>query len=527
MLFQLLPLALLSLGLAQSANKNGLSRLEEALYKGYDEVWPFSVQFPAVSDLRVKRTDLYEGIANLGQWSEYSLGKILEKALDKKKIKILVVGESITLGANLGCHNNKRTYHYGLTRWWLRTIVNATGSKLARHQIAVGGVGTNYFDRCWKEYLNANETFDLVLWEFAFNDAQAVNQSKAIERFTRSVAGLPEIPGLIFISFFRKSFFESYTSRKSVNPCDKIVDDISKKHESHELTIKTVAEYYGITLLDLERTVCSALEGNSSALSMQHMFNRDHPSFLAHAQMTFILIHYMRATFANIVRKLKFSIQRESNMSNITRFRFKRKLQHFSKRSKTIKLDGSAKSASKHHKKILLPSIFLTKEEADVYDEPICWTAVLPNIHKKPKHDLFDLQIKHSKSFMRLKKTDWRDADEKRYDSTGGFYTTKANQTISFDFTIPKVEEKSKWQISVAIRNKFFGGDVQLSLRNHVNRRDTDREEQEATDVIDSSVKVYSGVNVFDILRKTDPGKKTLTIRTLTGGVHICGIIIS
>ena len=496
-------LLLLSCCSVRAQEKTILERLEDALYKGFDDVWPFLKSFPTPTDLRVNKMDLFRGIANKGPWTDYCLAKIIDKVLKKEAIRVLIIGESISAGANLGCRNNKRTFHYGLASWWLKTITAATGSRLIRHQIAVGGVATNYFDRCWKEYLYLNETFDLVLWEFAFNDADANQGCKSIERFTRSIGNLKSTPGVIFVTFFRKTFFEQYTSKTAKNPCDVDNEDLAKRHEEHEETIAKVTSYYGVTSLDLERTVCSALERNSSSLSFKQMFSTDHPSFLAHAQMTFILIHYLRASFATIVRAMKTL----ANSDKKTRLQFR---------------DSTPK-------KILPSPLFLSPEETDVAEEPVCWTAVLPNFHIKPKHDLFDLTVKYSKGFTKLEKMDWRDADEKRFDSTSGFQTTKANETIRFDFTVPTLKEKINQRISLAIRNKFFGGKVQVTVRSYTNKTESNRREltDVAGDIFDSSTKFFSGLNVFDISKQIQPGKSSLVVKTLTGGIMICGIVIS
>ena len=510
-------------------NTTTIQKLEDALYKGFADVWPFIKQFPTVLDLRMQRSDLYEGIANEGPWTEYSLQKIVQKVLNGEKISVLIVGESISAGANLGCRNNRRTYHYGLVMWWLKTVTRATGSRLRRHQVVVGGVATNYFDRCWKEYVHKNETFDLVLWEFAFNDATAVNQSKSLERFTISIAKLPKLPALLFVSFFRKNFFENYVSRKKSNPCDKVAEEMHKRHEKHEIAIETVAKYYGVTMIDLERSVCSALRRNSSSLSIQLMFNTDHPSFLAHAQITFILIHYLRGTFANIVKNIKLEKRKVGNVAIRPISGFKRKLA-IHKVTETAREKHATKSNVTKDTRIIPPPLYLSKEETIFSQEPICWTAILPNSHTKPNHDLFDLKAENSSSFKKITKMDWRDADEERFDSTGGYYTSKKNQTISFDFTIPSSKEQAKWRVSLAIRNKFFGGDVEVSLRNCVKRkRDIECPESNeiSKDIIDSSVKTYSGVNVYELSKKTTAGKKIIRITTLTGGVHICAIIIS
>ena len=531
MIIKVIHLAILfplSFAMKSVTNATNVDKLEDALYKGFTEVWPFTKQFPTISDLRMQRSDLYKGIVNEGPWTEYSLKKIIEKVLDGKDIRVLIVGESISAGANLGCRNNRRTFHYGLAKWWLKSIALATGSRLRRHQVAVGGVATNYFDRCWKEYVYKNETFDLILWEFAVNDANAVNQCKSLERFTISVAKLPKLPGLLFVNFFRKNFFENYVSRKTSDPCERYLEDLDKRHEKHEITIENVAKYYGVTLIDLERAVCSVLRRNSTVLGVQHMFSIDHPSPLAHAQVTFMLIHYLRANFANFVEKLKVEKKKVGSVKNSSISGFKRKLS-----SRGLKNSGKQRSLMKLHRRenvrFLPTPLYLSHEETVFNDEPICWTAVLPNIHIKPKHDLFDLKTRHSKSFKKITKIDWRDADEKRFDSTGGYSTTNVNQTIQFNFTIPSVKEQTKWQVSLAIRNKFFGGDIRVSLQNHVTRKGGKQFElvEILKDVIDSSTKKYSGLNVYDLSEKTGAGNKTLEVTTLTGGFQICGIIIS
>ncbi len=495
-----------------SKNLDLIQDLETALYKGFDEVWPFLERFSSPSELRVDKVDLYKGLVNLGPWTEFAMNRIIEKVLNRETIRMLIIGESISAGANLGCRNNKRTFHHGLASWWEKTITAATGSRLIRHQIAVGGVATNYFDRCWKEYLYANETFDLVLWEFTFNDADAVDQCKSLERFTRSLADLDNAAGLIYVSFFRKTFFDQYTSRTSKNPCETVSEEAERRHEEHEKTIAKTANYYGVTLCDLEQAICSAMENKNSSLKVKYMFNTDHPSFLAHAQMTFILIHYLRGSFARIVSQMKLPF------SSTIEMKANKKSSLFVASTEKPKVESS------------LPSpIYLTQDEADMASEPICWTAVQPNNRQKPKHDLFDLRVKHTKSFKKLGKMDWKDTDERRFDSTGGYQTTKTNQTIRFDFVVPPRPGRTHRRISIAIRNKFFGGKIEVILRSYVRRSANSRSEpiDVDNDVIDSSTNTFSGLNVFDLSNEVGPGRKSLVVKTVTGGVMICGIIIN
>eukprot|EP00794_Sanderia_malayensis_P008745 gene8745-9679_t len=502
---------------ANSFDPSLLKKLEDGFYKRFEEVWPFLASFQSLSELRVQRQDLYKGMTNLGPWTQFSLNRILAKVLRRESIRVLIIGESISAGAELGCRNNQRTFHYGLASWWNKTITAATGSKLIRHQIAVGGVATNYFDRCWKEYLYDGETFDLIIWEFAFNDADAVDQCKSIERFTRSIAELENTPGLIFVSFFRKTFFDDYISKSGKDPCSEVDEEVERRHEDHEVTIAKVADYYGITLCDLEAVVCNALKTRSSSLKVQHMFRNDHPSFLAHAQMTFVLIHYLRASFENTIRDITGPTLAGRTFATDPQ-----------KRSKSSVGEPSGKKVTMVKNSIPSP-LYLNVEEADMAPEPICWTAVLPNYHTKPKHDIFNLRVKHSKAFTKVEKMNWRDADEIRFDSTGGYQTSKPNQTLRIDFKVPPRPGRTHRRISVAIRNKYFGGDFEAILRSYVHSSSKNAKVAVdiSTDTFDSSIKHVTGLNVYDLSSQVGPGNKSLIIKTKTGGVMLSAIIIN
>eukprot|EP00794_Sanderia_malayensis_P008737 gene8737-9670_t len=502
---------------ANSFDQSLLKKLEDGFYKRFEEVWPFLASFQSLSELRVQRQDLYKGMTNLGPWTQFSLNRILAKVLRRESIRVLIIGESISAGAELGCRNNQRTFHYGLASWWNKTITAATGSKLIRHQIAVGGVATNYFDRCWKEYLYNGETFDLIIWEFAFNDADAVDQCKSIERFTRSIAELENAPGLIFVSFFRKTFFDDYISKSGKDPCSQMEEEVERRHEDHEVTIAKVADYYGITLCDLEAVVCNALKTRSSSLKVQHMFRNDHPSFLAHAQMTFVLIHYLRASFENTIRDI--------TGPTLVGRAFATDPQ---KRSKSSVGEPSGKKVTMVKNSIPSP-LYLNVEEADMAPEPVCWTAVLPNYHTKPKHDIFNLRVKHSTAFTKVEKMNWRDADEIRFDSTGGYQTSKPNQTLRIDFKVPPRPGRTHRRISVAIRNKYFGGDFEAILRSYVHSSSKNAKVAVdiSTDTFDSSIKHVTGLNVYDLSSQVGPGNKSLIIKTKTGGVMLSAIIIN
>ena len=464
-----------------------LDKALEALKLPFESSWPFMKRFHNQGSLRMRQEDALKGISYDGVWSKNTMERIAKKILRKETVNIFIIGESVSIGADLGCQNRRRTYHYGLSRWWLKTIANYTGCKIHRHVIAVGGVATNYFDRCWKEYLVGNETIDLVLWEFALNDADAVSYRTSIERFTRSIAKYHSSPGMIFVTFFRKTFFDEYLNRNSGHPC--------QRHEMHELILESLARYYSVTLIDLEKTVCSVLSSNSSRLSVRDLFVSIHPSSLAHAQMTYLIIHYMRTTLYNIINNW-------------------RKDEIFTTINNII--------SSKDPQVILPDPIYLNSSEIHSAFEPICWTAILPNYHIKPKHYLFDLPITKFKGFKRILHTNWRDADETRYDSTGGYVAYDKGQKLDIRFNCPGGNDTER-TISVAIRNKYFGGDVFVYLDRYKKYGNSTKPY-----AIDSSVKEHTGVNVYNLPMKVSSGRNhTLTIKTVKGGVMFCAVIIS
>lgn len=277
--------------------------------------------------------------------------------------------------------------------WWNKTIGNVTGSKMVRRVLAVGGVATDYFDRCWTEYLEDDETFDIALWEFNINDASFTNGT-SVERFTRSVFSKFNRLDLLFTIFYTKNLLAA------------------KRHSLNEEIVKDNAKYYNITCINIEPMTNHSTE----KLELQHMYTKDHPSILAHAHMALSLISY----YTRVLLRLLDSLVDEDT---------------------TDKIDLN----------LTLPSPkFVTNDHYDT----TCWTAVTFDFNNHNlKHSLFALSANASKGFQQVL-DGWKDVPEIRSDMTGGYKTSKANEHLYLTFNVTRNENQQSREVSLAFRGK-------------------------------------------------------------------------
>ena len=84
---------------------------------------------------------------------------------------------------------------------------------------AVGGMDTNYFATCWKEYVSKDKDIDLVIWEFSLNDVDTEQNGKTVERFIRSIMKHPSNPAIIFAQFFRRTQFPRSVNLANFKEC--------------------------------------------------------------------------------------------------------------------------------------------------------------------------------------------------------------------------------------------------------------------------------------------------------------------
>ena len=194
---------------------NVLRKIKERLVNfPTNDSWAYNPAYPTLETLFLNGTLIEEGVRNRGIRSKQAIETQFQKALNGENVSLYIFGESVSVGADLGKNNVENTFHYALAHWWNNTIGTITGCKMIRRVIAIGGAATNYFDRCWQEYIDDNETFDMALWEFNINDNGKSEHSKAIERFIRSIYNRYKSLDLIFAIFYTRGLLSVIRNSK-------------------------------------------------------------------------------------------------------------------------------------------------------------------------------------------------------------------------------------------------------------------------------------------------------------------------
>ena len=448
--------------------------------------WVYSSKVNSLEKLKLNEESVRQGVANDGHLTRRAIERMVNKALSGQPVKVLVLGGSTTIGADLGPNNLRLTYHCALADWWNKTIGSLNGSYMHRQIVAVGGVGTTYFGHCWEEYVNKTDTFDFITWEFAINDPDSLEYDKAVERFTRDVLSMTSKPGLSFINFFSRGSFPRGKTQKCKRDLDKAA------------VVDSIANRYSSTSISWERAICKYRASNPSEIEANDVFVNHHPNMLGHAHAAYILIKYFSTVFQDLSAKEKVSQRFFRNIYPA----------YNSYYTSNVVPQDTAYYRSKER----LPNpMFMTTDEVDKI--AVCWTGIKSDYRASVPHNIFHLTVLQNEGFTTLSKGNWETEEENRDDITGGYITMKKNKVLKLQFTVPNNAVNQESVLSVAIRNKYFGGKVKFSSN--------ERNEK----IIDTSEKKRAGTAVNE-LWKVNPGTHVLTIRTWTGGCHLCAIII-
>ncbi|XP_065066503.1 uncharacterized protein LOC135692316 isoform X2 [Rhopilema esculentum] len=479
-------LLLLLVVLTNVATSANIDDLIEAVSKDTTSLWLYKNMFPNLDSLLLDESCLEHGIAIDGKKTVERIQRMVESALKGEDVTMFVLGGSSTLGADLGKDNLKLTYHYALADWWNKTIGSVTGSYMQRKIVAVGGVGTTYFGHCWQEYVNTDEKFDLVTWEFAINDPDSLQYDKAVERFSRDVLSMQSRPGLVFVNFASKGKIAS----SAVDKC--------KRHENEARTVDEMAKHYFSTSIRWERSLC-ACKNLDLKKNIGKLFHNNHPKVIGHAQMAYVLINYFKKSILDGLKKpstrqLYIGYMDPGGQANMA--------------ANGLYSNNAIPS--------LLPEpVFMTKE--DMNSASKCFTSITPGPENPPKHELGSLPVLLNNGFTMLEESPWNSVPEKRYDSTGGYITQNSGSSLRLKFHVPSSNALSMSQISVTVRNKYFGGRVRFVLN--------DGTANEKIVHADTSEKKKAGTNSIE-LGQVSAGMQTLSIHTETGGCNLCAIII-
>ncbi|XP_065655351.1 uncharacterized protein LOC136081657 [Hydra vulgaris] len=432
-------------------------KLKKILLKPPSEAWSYT-KYKTLKDLYLSEELINKGIENEGILSKQAIESQLEKAAKGINVMLYVIGESVSVGSELGEENQKYVFHNALANWWNNTIGVTTGSQMVRRVIAVGGVSSMYFEKCLQEYVTNNDTFDIILWEFNINDGALEKEilQKTLQKLIFKLYRMHNRVDLIFIVFYDRSLFEK---------------KITTKHKISETVILDMAIKYSLTSLNIEQYA-----EKSQDVGEKELITGKHPSILAHAQMSLLIIKYYTIVMLNAIEKI-------------------------------ITQQGSFSTNIKMNAKDLMN---------DFENNSICWTGVNPDFNSvKLKHSLFDLPAKMTKGFTKVTKA-WNNIPEKRVDYTGGYVSKVKNETLEIKFNIENKSDFRDTKLYIAYRFDFANCSslVKVSNKN-----------------VTKTLKIQSGeiplgltvkyVGLFPI------GKYTLQVQTEKGGINICSIIIT
>ena len=226
----------------------------------------------------------------------------MKRALRGEDVGLAVVGGSISKGgpfSEKGLDFVLRSYFYAVEDYWNKIIRPVTGSSMIIRDVSIGGIATDYYTYCLQNHLPDDKLTNIVLWELSANDMRRYEDGprpkpQPLEQFARNVLSYRARPALIFVNFFALFDWDPDLAAHCRNFEDEGEDD--------------VARYYKITSLSWRNMVCPLLKSGSQPLfTRSRLFAEDnfHPSILGHAQMSYIVIDYIRTEFLKNLVKMR------------------------------------------------------------------------------------------------------------------------------------------------------------------------------------------------------------------------------
>ena len=387
-------------------DKEILLRIQHTVSNPPVEAWSYRYKYSSPQELFLREDLIPKAIVNNGHYSRLSIKKQLLQAVKGENIRLYIFGESVSVGADLGPDNVQNIFHYAIANWWNATIATVTGSHMIRRNIAIGGVLTKYFAKCWHEYLSKDERYDMAIWEFNINDAKDPDLRGYLELFTRSIYRRFKTLDLMFAIFYRSNGY---------------IKDVSRRHDVSEEMVKYNSKYFKLTAVNIE-TFINDTEFMEKA---KNFFVSMHPSVLAHAQMALVFVRYYTKTILQTIGDW---------------------LRH-----------GIPKHLDNPYK--LPPPKFIPE---DTKFQTICWTGVLPNVKQiyAVHHPIFSLNVNHSEDFI-VSNSPMKVIEE-RLDNLSGYYLNKTGAHFYISFNVPG---NLSLPCNVSIGNRQVVKDSQVKVR--------------------------------------------------------------
>lgn len=268
-----------------------ITQLKDFLLRDFTSFWSYKDLYPNPVAIGATPKLIQKSVANLGD--EVRLRKLLANGFKGDKIWMPIIGGSISRGAPFSEKGlGYRIYFNAISSWWNFIFEGISNSRLEPQNIALGGVGSDYFSYCLDPHLNQQFSPELIIWELSANDKGRYNDKPfptghPLEQLTRNILTRFSRPSLLFINFFRgvdttQGYCNNYEDEGGLD----------------------VAMHYKITSLSWRDYVCDYIKKNSPQYGKDKIFSSDgfHPSVLGHAQMAFIIINYLRNAFLRALK---------------------------------------------------------------------------------------------------------------------------------------------------------------------------------------------------------------------------------
>lgn len=287
------------------AFQDKISQLKDFLLRDFTSFWTYKDLYPNAPSIGATPGLIQQSMSNLGD--EVRLRKLLSDGLKGEKVWMPIIGGSISRGAPFSERGlGYRIYFNAVSSWWNSIFSGISGSQLEAQNIALGGIGSDYFSYCLDPHLNQQFSPELIIWELSANDKGRYQDKPfptghPLEQLSRNILTRFSRPALIFINFFRGAdIAQGY--------CNNYEDEGGLD----------VAIHYNITSLSWRNYVCDYVKQNSARFGKDQAFSWDsfHPSILGHAQMAFIMINYLRNAF---LRALKSPAGNAKNLEQFVR----------------------------------------------------------------------------------------------------------------------------------------------------------------------------------------------------------------
>lgn len=450
--------------------RDELKSLEISLSRDFMSSWIYYQR--SLDQMGITPSMLRSGIANLG--SAQRLKRVFKKALAGTDLNVLVVGGSISAGGGLEKDrgNVEGVYHKAFSDWWNNTVTPITASQLKISAVAIGGTDSEYFSYCIKNYMRSLP--DIVIWELAANDykryaGRDFAPAKPLEQLIRIILSLPSNPALILANFFRGNYYKTAVGQ-----------DCPDSEDEGGLSI---AQYYKLTSLSWRNVICSQEDGKE--LDLKKLFSSDgyHPSLLGHAQMSALLISYVKGVFEQTISQEMILL-----------------------RNRTLQ--------SEQHD--ILPSLAQPMFDDPATPKPLCWTLLTPDYDQKLRNTLPDLEFTEATGFQFANISHW----PIRRDRLRCLKAIQTGAMLKMKFIVPSPENKGDY-------NASFKRDLAVTTHNSFGGMGTlwlDGDQNDARIIQEQHGQRRTQVDV--LTRKLKPGVHTVTVYALQPGFCLSAVAV-